>query len=184
MTSVTSLSRIYAGLLARHGQGSVPAHGVMYGGCHADHQRKRLVRDRTACLAACPSRAVRELGYAGSHCPGCCYRHPVPTAGSLQVLRRSHDIGLVAHSREQGQAEADPSRVTAAVDALPLDYVSMEPGDALFFHCNLLHRSDQNRSANARWSLICCCASFNCPGPPPLRHIIRLHLFPSPDCHV
>ena len=22
----------------------------------------------------------------------------------------------------------------------------MEPGDALFFHCNLLHRSDQNRS--------------------------------------
>jgi ectoine hydroxylase-related dioxygenase (phytanoyl-CoA dioxygenase family) len=37
-----------------------------------------------------------------------------------------------------------------------LVYVEMEPGDALFFHCNLLHRSDQNRSPNPRWSLICC----------------------------
>ena len=31
-----------------------------------------------------------------------------------------------------------------------------EPGDALFFHCNTLHRSDQNRSDQPRWSLICC----------------------------
>ena len=34
--------------------------------------------------------------------------------------------------------------------------VEMEPGDALFFHCNLLHRSDQNRSDAPRWSMICC----------------------------
>ena len=32
----------------------------------------------------------------------------------------------------------------------------MEPGDVLFFHSNLLHRSDQNRSDNPRWSMICC----------------------------
>jgi len=32
----------------------------------------------------------------------------------------------------------------------------MAPGDTLFFHCNLLHRSDQNRSENPRWSMICC----------------------------
>ena len=32
----------------------------------------------------------------------------------------------------------------------------MQPGDTLFFHCNLLHRSDQNRSEHARWSMICC----------------------------
>jgi ectoine hydroxylase-related dioxygenase (phytanoyl-CoA dioxygenase family) len=32
----------------------------------------------------------------------------------------------------------------------------MEPGDALFFHANLLHRSDQNTSDNPRWSMICC----------------------------
>jgi ectoine hydroxylase len=26
----------------------------------------------------------------------------------------------------------------------------------LFFHANLLHRSDQNKSDNPRWSMICC----------------------------
>ena len=26
----------------------------------------------------------------------------------------------------------------------------------MFFHSNLLHRSDQNKSPNPRWSLICC----------------------------
>jgi hypothetical protein len=39
---------------------------------------------------------------------------------------------------------------------LPLVHVEMEPGDTLFFHANLLHRSDQNRSEHPRWSLICC----------------------------
>src|ERR1700756_3342085 len=39
---------------------------------------------------------------------------------------------------------------------MTLDYVEMAPGDTLFFHCNLLHRSDQNRSEKPRWSMICC----------------------------
>ncbi len=32
--------------------------------------------------------------------------------------------------------------------------VEMEPGDALFFHCNVLHRSDQNRSSRRRWAFL------------------------------
>ena len=32
----------------------------------------------------------------------------------------------------------------------------LEPGDAVFFHANTLHRSDQNRSPHRRWTLICC----------------------------
>jgi ectoine hydroxylase-related dioxygenase (phytanoyl-CoA dioxygenase family) len=32
----------------------------------------------------------------------------------------------------------------------------MDPGDVLFFHSNLLHRSDQNKSEKPRWSMICC----------------------------
>jgi ectoine hydroxylase-related dioxygenase (phytanoyl-CoA dioxygenase family) len=39
---------------------------------------------------------------------------------------------------------------------LELVYVEMDPGDVLFFHSNLLHRSDQNRSDNPRWAMICC----------------------------
>ncbi len=47
-------------------------------------------------------------------------------------------------------------RVEEVLKRLPLVYVEMEPGDALFFDANLLHRSDQNRSDNPRWSMICC----------------------------
>ena len=32
----------------------------------------------------------------------------------------------------------------------------MEPGDAVFFHGNTLHRSDQNKSDHPRWSMVCC----------------------------
>ncbi|WP_343123225.1 phytanoyl-CoA dioxygenase family protein [Pedosphaera parvula] len=39
---------------------------------------------------------------------------------------------------------------------MDLVYVEMSPGDVLFFHSNTLHRSDQNKSPNPRWSLICC----------------------------
>ena len=31
----------------------------------------------------------------------------------------------------------------------------MNAGDGLFFHCNTLHCSDQNRSPNRRWTLLC-----------------------------
>merc|ERR1739848_185652 len=36
--------------------------------------------------------------------------------------------------------------------------VEMEPGDGLFFHSNLLHTSDQNKSSMRRWVFI---SSFN-----------------------
>jgi ectoine hydroxylase-related dioxygenase (phytanoyl-CoA dioxygenase family) len=47
-------------------------------------------------------------------------------------------------------------RVSHALERLELVHVEMDPGDTLFFHCNLLHRSDQNRSEHPRWSMICC----------------------------
>ena len=37
---------------------------------------------------------------------------------------------------------------------MDLVYVEMNPGDTLFFHSNLLHRSDRNNSSGPRWSLI------------------------------
>jgi ectoine hydroxylase len=76
--------------------------------------------------------------------------------GCLQVLRGSHHMGRIDHIKTGDQTGADPERVAAASAELELIYVEMNPGDALFFHANLLHRSDQNRSENDRWALVCC----------------------------
>jgi ectoine hydroxylase len=76
--------------------------------------------------------------------------------GCLQVLRGSHHIGRIDHGKTGEQTGADMERVEVALRRHELIYVECEPGDALFFHSNLLHRSDQNRSANPRWSIICC----------------------------
>ena len=76
--------------------------------------------------------------------------------GCLQVLQSSHQLGRVDHVLTGDQAGADRERVDEARKRLKLVYCEMEPGDTLFFHCNLLHRSDQNRSDFPRWTLICC----------------------------
>ena len=76
--------------------------------------------------------------------------------GCLQVLKGSHHAGRINHVLTGDQAGADQDRVQHLQQRLDLIYVEMQPGDALFFDANLLHRSDQNRSDNARWSMICC----------------------------
>ncbi len=76
--------------------------------------------------------------------------------GCLQVVKGSHELGRIEHVLTGDQAGADRDRVEEALKRLELVYVEMDPGDTLFFHCNLLHRSDQNRSENPRWSMICC----------------------------
>jgi ectoine hydroxylase len=76
--------------------------------------------------------------------------------GCLQVLRGSHRIERIDHGRTGEQAGAAAEQVAAAVERHELVYVEANSGDALFFHCNLLHRSDANRSERPRWSLICC----------------------------
>ena len=65
-------------------------------------------------------------------------------------------MGRIDHGTVGGQTGADPERVEAAKARLDLLHIEANPGDALFFHSNLLHCSDQNRSPNPRWSLICC----------------------------
>lgn len=77
--------------------------------------------------------------------------------GCLQVLKGSHHLGRIDHGLLEGtQVGADLRRVEEAKSQLDLVYCEMEPGDVLFFHCNTLHRSDQNRSEDRRWTLICC----------------------------
>jgi len=76
--------------------------------------------------------------------------------GCLQILPGSQHLGRIDHGKVAGQTGADPERVEVLLRQGPPMYVECEPGDVLFFHCNLLHRSDANRSERPRWSLICC----------------------------
>jgi ectoine hydroxylase len=76
--------------------------------------------------------------------------------GCLQVLQGSHLMGRIDHGKVGDQTGADPERVAEACKVLPLVYCEMEPGDALLFHCNTLHRSDQNHSPHRRTTFICC----------------------------
>lgn len=76
--------------------------------------------------------------------------------GCLQVLRGSHRIGRIDHGRTGDQTGADLERVEVALQRFELVYAELDPGDAILFHANLLHRSDQNRSEQPRWALICC----------------------------
>ena len=82
--------------------------------------------------------------------------HATRENGCLQVIRGSHLMGRVDHGPIGDQTGADPERVQVALDRLELLPVELEPGSALLFHCNLLHRSDQNKSEHPRWAFICC----------------------------
>jgi ectoine hydroxylase-related dioxygenase (phytanoyl-CoA dioxygenase family) len=76
--------------------------------------------------------------------------------GCLQVLRGSHHLGRIEHGKVGDQTGADAERVEAACRLLETVPCELEPGAAVFFHCNLLHRSDQNHSPEPRWAFICC----------------------------
>ncbi len=79
--------------------------------------------------------------------------------GCLQVVKNSHHCGRITHVLTGDQAGADRERVAEVLkrpERFPLVHAEMDPGDALFFHPNLLHRSDQNTSDHPRWAMICC----------------------------
>ncbi|XP_033731050.1 L-proline trans-4-hydroxylase-like [Pecten maximus] len=74
--------------------------------------------------------------------------------GCLQILPGSHKCGRIEHKMVSGQTGADLERVAEIRKKLPLTYVEMNAGDALFFHSNVLHMSDPNDSSDRRWALI------------------------------
>lgn len=77
--------------------------------------------------------------------------------GCLEVLKGSHHMGRVDHDMTKGdQAWADQGRMAWIEERFESFFCELAPGDGLFFHCNLLHRSAANRSAHRRWTLIFC----------------------------
>ncbi|WAC15028.1 phytanoyl-CoA dioxygenase family protein [Dyadobacter pollutisoli] len=74
--------------------------------------------------------------------------------GCLQVLKGTHKMQRFEHSFVGEQQGADPDFVAEAEKISDLVYVELKAGDTLFFHSNILHRSDANLSDKARWSVI------------------------------
>ena len=83
--------------------------------------------------------------------------------GCLQVIKGSHKLGRVNHGFAGEQVGADMSMVNHALQTMEHVYVEIQPGDALFFHSNLLHRSEANTSDKPRWSIISCYNSLSNP---------------------
>ncbi|NNG03463.1 MAG: hypothetical protein HKM95_05105 [Inquilinus sp.] len=82
--------------------------------------------------------------------------------GPLHIVPRSHDrlqrVRLVPKTGPDGLPRSTLTATLADLDEAALDAtavkVCLEPGDVLFFHHLLLHRSGRNASPRARWSLV------------------------------
>jgi phytanoyl-CoA hydroxylase len=74
--------------------------------------------------------------------------------GCLQVIKGSHKMGRIEHGFAGEQVGASQHYVDLAQKTMEHVHVELSAGDALFFHSNLLHRSEANLSEKPRWSLI------------------------------
>ena len=73
-----------------------------------------------------------------------------PANGCLQIIPRSHGGGLRQHVTRAGEGTVitDDEMPEGDVVTLP-----MEPGDVLFVHKEIPHRSTSNKSDTVRWSM-------------------------------
>ncbi len=77
--------------------------------------------------------------------------------GCLKVLKGSHKVGRIGHGvSDTPEQTADMERIAELEKRHESVYITAEPGDALFFHSNLLHSSDKNKSNDSRRTLIVC----------------------------
>ncbi|SEM13697.1 Ectoine hydroxylase-related dioxygenase, phytanoyl-CoA dioxygenase (PhyH) family [Chitinophaga rupis] len=74
--------------------------------------------------------------------------------GCLQVIKETHKMGRIEHGFSGEQVGASQHYVDLVLKTKELVFVELKAGDALFFHPNLLHRSEANLSDSPRWSLI------------------------------
>jgi ectoine hydroxylase-related dioxygenase (phytanoyl-CoA dioxygenase family) len=77
--------------------------------------------------------------------------------GCLKVLKGSHKVGRIGHGvSDTPEQTADMERIAELEKRHESVYITAEPGDVLFFHANLLHSSDANKSKDSRRTLIVC----------------------------
>lgn len=76
--------------------------------------------------------------------------------GCLRVIPGSHAYGRIEHGSVGEQAGADMERVLHIRARHGEVLCEMAPGDAIYFHANLLHSSAANLSDKSRLTLISC----------------------------
>ncbi|NEO68848.1 phytanoyl-CoA dioxygenase family protein [Moorena sp. SIO3H5] len=75
--------------------------------------------------------------------------------GCLQMLKGSHVLGRMEVIEMGNTVGTDPQRVQKAMETMEIVNCDMEPGDAVFFHSNVLHGSPPNRSDRSRTMIFC-----------------------------
>jgi ectoine hydroxylase-related dioxygenase (phytanoyl-CoA dioxygenase family) len=77
--------------------------------------------------------------------------------GCLKILKGSHKVGRIGHGvSDTPEQTADIERIGELEKRHESVYIEADPGDTLFFHANLLHSSDANKSTESRRTLIVC----------------------------
>jgi len=77
--------------------------------------------------------------------------------GCLKVLKGSHKVGRIGHGiSDTPEQTADMERIKELEKRHECIHITAQPGDVLFFHSNLLHSSDENKSSESRRTLIVC----------------------------
>ncbi|MCH2104627.1 MAG: phytanoyl-CoA dioxygenase family protein [Planctomycetes bacterium] len=79
-----------------------------------------------------------------------------PDNGCVEVVAGSHALGRMDHVEVDDQVCAEPERVQQVLRRMEVVPLDLSPGDGVFFHANLLHRSAKNSSSEPRLSLINC----------------------------
>jgi len=75
--------------------------------------------------------------------------------GCVNVVPGSHRYGRIDHVKLGASSGCDPKRLELIQRKSPPVPVEMSPGDACFFHCNLLHASPGNSTDLPRTLLHC-----------------------------
>ena len=90
-----------------------------------------------------------------------------------QFLSGSHKVGRIDHVPIGELMGADLERLEHCKRVCPLRAAVLKPGDAMFFHCNVLHYSAQNSSDRRRWAFL---VAYNRADNDPVK---KHHLAPS-----
>lgn len=78
--------------------------------------------------------------------------------GCLRLVQGSHKLGRIEHVYRDGVSDSgvEPARLEQVLKRMPEVPIELEPGDIVIFHCNVLHASADNHSADSRIALLGC----------------------------